>query len=263
MLRRAFSLCAVLGFASAAHAGVIVTLVPSDPAAGVGQPYGLNEVVHVSVLARLDAAIPAPAPGNPNARLRLARFDFADTSPELTLTPIVTHTDAFESSAVTGKIGFWDFSTTGACSGDPGACGTGHFIEAQLLLDQPSMPDAPTIVYTGLGSSSANQIALSPTADKTIAQFEITMPSVAGDGTFLLDVLNADEEDINRGAEFQHGFGNANDPSRSYRASAGTINYAPGTPSGGLSFAVVPEPATLAMLGLGGLAAAFRRRRSA
>lgn len=95
--------------------------------------------------------------------------------------------------------------------------------------------------------------------------FQITLPEggevrlgdidVTTNATDTLDVMNADNADPNFGARADFGFGGAGDPVTTWRAFSGEL-------TGGTLEMVVPEPGTLALLGLGA-AAALRRRRNA
>ena len=241
MLRRAFSLCAVLGLASSAYAGAAITLNaagPSNPAIG----YQPGEVVRVDVLAQLTAGSPA------TIRVRLMQFDLSDSSPSLGIAPVFNHP-----LAEIGPVPFWNFGGSNICAGDETQCGTNYFVDGNIASD-----DILNITYTGLVTSSLFMITLNQTAPKLVGSLDVTMPSDPAGGNFILDVLNADNTDLNFGAEIRHGFGVIADPgSFLLRAQTGEIVGATA------SFAVIPEPATLALLSLGGLAAAFRRRRSA
>ncbi len=237
---RAFSMAFFASFlCSSVQAGVVVTLVPSAPG-----DYQAGQVITVDVLARIETATVAPVPGAPGARLRLAQFDTGASDSALGIAQAVTHTGIGEEPPF-GEIQFWNFGTTSNCTGNPAACGENYFIS--------SVGDVLNATYTGLTSNAARQIALT-TTDKVVGVLQITMPDV--NGTYLLDVLNA-QATGEAGSKFQYGFGTGTDPTVNFSAAAGTVT------GGQARFNVVPEPATLAMLGLGGLAAAFRRRRSA
>jgi hypothetical protein len=243
MLQRALSVCAVLGLASAAQAGVIVTLVPSTQDFVPGVPF------NVDVMAQLDG--PVPVTGATSIRLRLAQFDLSDTDPALTVIPVSTHPDAEV------PFRFWDFTSTSNCQGDSTACGDRYLIDGEL--PSPPLPENIfNVAFTGQTQNLPRMLALSTDAATRLGILQVTIPAGAQGGTFLLDVMNSDTTNENLGAEVRYGFAPPPpapaDPAGSFRAAGGGM-------TGGTL--VVPEPTTLAILGLGGLAAAYRRRRAA
>jgi|CXWL01.1.fsa_nt_gi hypothetical protein len=259
MLRRALSLCAVLGLASSAYAGATISLAPSAPANPLG--YAPGEVVNIGVFAQLDAgtpSVPGPAGTTTAIRVRLMQFDLSDTSPALLagIAP-VGHHPLQETQPFAGAIPFWDYSSTTVCAGDETGCGTNYFVDGEL---PGTLPNIFNTTYSGSVSSGGNMISLNQTAPKKVGELQITMPA---EGSYVLDLLNADNTDPNLGAEIRWGFGSASDPTDPTSPLRATVTAATGISGGQLPLTVVPEPATLAMLGLGGLAAAFRRRRSA
>lgn len=262
MLQRALAICAVLGFVTAAHAGLAISLIPQTPG-----PYNPGQTVNVDVLAQLTPgtpSVPGPVGTTTTVRVRLLQFDVSDTSPELSLGVVGHHplNETFDPDAdgVFDPIPFWDFSGASACAGNEAACGDTYFIDGSIS------DNILNTTYIGTSSSGTKMIVLTQANPKRVGELAITMPNEGG--TFSLDVLNADETDINKGAQLNWGFGltsDPTDPASPLRANGGGITMVVSSltdPQGRLQFAVVPEPATLALLGLGGLAAAFRRRNA-
>ncbi len=187
---------------ASAHAGVAITLVP-DPNTPVYKP---GDVIRIAVFAQLTAGSPA------TIRLRLMQFDLSDSDAALGISTVAHHL-----AADIGPIPFWDFSGSTTCANDEASCGTNYFIDGDITADK-----ILNLTYTGLTTSGSFMITLNQTTPKRVGEFNVTMPSLAG--TYMLDVLNADNADDNSGAEIRHGFGVTADPgSFTLRAEAGEI----------------------------------------
>jgi len=241
---------------SAAHAGVAISLDPSADG-----PYTRGQTIQVDVYALLTPGTPSVQPtGTQNQiRVRFFNLDLTDSSPSLGITPVMNHLDADpDEDGVPNPVPFWFMSNTN-CTNNPTSCGTNYFIDGDL---ETITPDILNITWTGLTSSASGMITLNQTAPKLVGSLSVTFNEV---GTQTLDVLNDDEVSLNFGAEIRHGFGVAADPTdplSPIRANGGAMFMVAGQENGFVAN-VVPEPATLVLLGLGGVAAAFRRRRSA
>ena len=96
----------------------------------------------------------------------------------------------------------------------------------------------------------------------------VTLPTEPGEYTLdLLNLANTDNSSFGMALDF--GFGTEGDPVTKWASAAqgdgvdDVIVYDPtrGHLDNGLTLTVIPEPATLILLGLGGLAALRRRRK--
>ncbi len=218
-------------FPLVSHAGLAITLIPSpDMIIGPGSwYYEPGQIVHVDVYGQLTGGDETPA----SLRLRLLQFDFSDTSSEISINLLPTHTDTAQ-----GDISFWNFGTTPVCMTEPGRCGENYFIDDLLDSD-----DLLNVTYLGLTSDGSRQITLHKSVSTLIGAFEFTMPP--DPGTYVIDLLNADETDSNQGAELRAGF-SVIGLGTLWRASDGEI-------TGGRLYTTIPEPGTLLLLLLGAL----------
>ena len=249
MLRRVLSSCLSLVIASAANAGVNITLVPDH----VG-PYEIGEVIRFDVLAQLTPGTPSvPGPGGTTTSVRVRRlqFDLADTDPALLagLHPVGHHA-LQETQPSPGPIPFWDFGSVPACAGYEYHCGDGYFVDGTL-----TPPSETIFAITFVSLTTSTYLRLHQTIPTRVGQFDVTMPNVPAKA-WTLDVLNTDTTDPeNAGAQLWWGFGSAVDP-----FDPTSPLFATGFTGGSFSFTLIPEPATLFLLSLGGLGVVFGRR---
>lgn len=211
MFRRGLALCAVLGFASVVNAGAVVSLAPTN-----NGPYLGGEQFTVNVNVTADQSI----------QPRLLGFDFSASNPAITLIgpdgPDLDTTQEF----------VFDLSTLAASA---------------LYSQFPNFPK-PQVVYQSTSPVPGFILQLNSGQEFHAGSLTIKLPTAPG--TYLLDAMNATDQDPNNGARIDFDFANRT-----------TLSANNGLLTGGQrEFVVIPEPATLILLGLGGVAAAMRRR---
>jgi hypothetical protein len=238
MFRRGLALCAVLGFASVANAGIAVNMTHTGAAVfDANVPASLGPF-NVDIFLAQD-------PAGSREGLRLVRFDMSDTNPAITLPTQIT------------------FRYTGITS-VPRSIAHAQFLDLprvdtvyqptnypNLNANDPDFTDPDIDLYPW----NLNMMVLPASGNYRVASLVgVRLPAVPG--VYLLDVMNSDSVgDVNLGAQVTYGFGiDPSDPRLDLRANEGNLS------GGQLSFTVIPEPATLILLGLGGVAAAMRRR---
>lgn len=268
MLRRFVALNLVLGVASIANADVVISITPQT--AG---PYAPGSTVTMNVnlsQVNVSAGDPQPIQG-----LRFIQFDYADSSPELTLgalggTPQVRRVAWDFSSIVGGSAAYFqdrDLTTAPAKLVTVAFTGTDYPNGDPL---NPGTTDGPPCEE--ICPWNQTMFVLPASGSYRVQTLAVTLP--VNLGTYTIDPLNADavvQGNPTLGAAVQWGFGvHASDPVVSVQpsntAGGGGLSFDGfGTffPDGAGGFAYgVPEPATLVLLALGGMAA-LRRRRTA
>ena len=145
---------------------------------------------------------------------------------------------------------------------------------SNLNQGDPLVPWVPQTAWSPSGAG--DQISMAAGVEMHLGAMPIVVPQ--DPGPYTLDAVTpTDVNDLNYGTTIQYGFGGTGDPIE-FMSSAtgdsrtvGPISYGPvtrnGAPAGAVMYAdgvftIVPEPASLALLAIGGLAV-LRRRRSA
>ena len=287
MLIRGLVLVMSLAFVSSAFAGATVDLVATDlggilDAGGnvvapcssgqggnpgsfspVSGPFNGGETILVHVMVTPSQTF----------RLRGAQVDHRASSPELQLGMDVDTINQgidgipnfwFDYSPITfaGTLPLGTYPATGSGTYGPS---TGAYADfSNLGYGTPLVPFPPAMYYSQ-SSDFGDMLEFQAGVATRLGGILVTLPEEPGD--YTLDLLNppaGEQPSINNGMVFDFGFGATGEDPVTKWASASQdgddellISYGAGGP---LILTVVPEPTTLVLLGLGGIAALCRRR---
>jgi hypothetical protein len=219
-------------------------------------------------------------------RIRSMQIDYRNSSPELVLgKDILNVNNDIEDPPGSfmyipdGVPNFWfDYSRSRPNVGTYPAMGrdvnfestTSDYIDfSNLIGGNPPAPFPPAAVWGLTGAHPTNMVEVAANTPFRLGGMPVTLPGATGRvETYTLDLLSGNADDVNAGVSLGFGFGTPTDPIQLWSTAVNdptvddSVAYAPGR-AGPLTFVVVPEPATLAILALGGLAAALRRRKTA
>jgi hypothetical protein len=226
MFKRAITLFVVLGFASMAYGDAVVEITALTPP-DQGTAYSQGAVVDFQVAITTDAPVQA----------RLLTLDFSGSDPALTF----TGPDDYPLDA----------------GGNPQGDGVEEFV-----FDFGSVTDSlysrfpnyllSNITYNGTFPIPGFMLEFAAGTPLVVGQGTVILPMM--DGDYMVDALNPEAVDLNTGARIDFDFGNPTTWHSTFGPDQGMISGEP------LMLTVVPEPATLLLLGLGGVAVLRRRR---
>ena len=191
MLKRGLTVLVLLASASLARGAAVVELVAPPSTNPFNPPgyYDLGETVTIEINLSQSAG--------EDHLVRLVQLDFNATHVDLGLSaPAVA----------------WEF-------------GERHYFESPG--QRPGMASAtyygdPDPVNPDLGPNADYQLLLPGDGSLKVGEFEVTLPGTAGD--YALDVMNAGDSDVNKGAKLAFGFGlDPSDPVTIWRAYDGDL----------------------------------------
>jgi hypothetical protein len=243
---RAYLACYLLFTAtSVAHAGIVVELLPDMAPPNADGTYNGGEALQVDVRLISDTAV----------EVRLLQFDHTASSPALILgvdinngQPVYAPTPEHPFDGVPNFL--FDYSSLS----DPTVYT--DFSNLQAGVDRRPWP--ASTVHTDLSGTAGDLLTLEAGLPFHAGAMPVTLPTLPD--TYVLDLLNEGVTDLNLGALVVFG-GPDGTPTTTWSSAADgmvEITYALG--GGPALFTVIPEPATLFLLSIGGLGVLSRRR---
>jgi len=246
MARPLWAICSLLMAATSVRAGLVVTLTPDVFPPNPGGTYNPGQSLDLDVWLMSDIALD----------VRLMQFDHTSSSPELMLgSDRDIGRPVYDPTPENPFDGVPNFHFDYASLADPNS----YTDFSNLSAGAERKPWPAAAVFTDLEVRVGNMLGLQPGVPFHAGTMPVTMPVAPGE--YMLDLLNAGTTDRNRGALLVFG-GLDGSPTTTWSSMDDgdvEINYAPG--GGPAVFAVVPEPATLLLLAMGGVAAMERSRR--
>jgi hypothetical protein len=273
MFRRVIAVGIVLGFATIARADAVLSLSVSDMGTvdEKGNRVGWAPVTELQAGNQymVHATITSNATFTSGART----ITLDPTGPGTTIPYDWLGTDIDTvNQPPDGRPNFWfDYTKVSTFQGRFPAAGLVDVMPPNgvYLPSTAGYTDYSNLLTEALVPSVANTTWATSTAGPSMFFFNagvpvhvgalvINVPADAVMQDYTIDLLNPTAVDMNTGARIQYDFNSPTDLWVNNPAGAGRISY--GTGGGPLPIHVVPEPATLLLLGLGGVAVLRRRR---
>jgi hypothetical protein len=274
MMKRSLVMVMSLAFVSSAFAGATVELVATDlgntPCNGI-DGCSFTPLDSLSFEGGETILVHAMVTSSQTIRLRGAQVDYRASSPELILGQDINAVNQvidgipnfwFDYSPITlgGVLGQGTYPATGIGGFGPS---TGNYTDfSNLLSGANPVPFPPATSYSG-SSDIGGMLQFDAGVATRLGGIVVTLPDTPG--VYTVDLLNSpagEAPSLNNGMVLDFGFGGSpEDPVTKWSVNAAprgdtSISGAP------LTLTVIPEPATLVLLGLGGIAALRRRRSS-